>query len=77
MHEEDEEDDEMSVKRRVGTLTNEELGVHSEIAIVRSLHKLISKSEYYSLVNFVADQSIWHCTLQEVKEQLIHSIEND
>lgn len=77
MHEEYEEDDETSLKRRVGTLTNEELGVHSEIAIVRSLHKLISKSEYYSLVNFVADQCIWHCTLQEVKEQLIDSIKND
>lgn len=72
-----EEDDEMDLRRRVWTLTDAELGTSSSNEIVKSLHKLISQSEYFSLKNFISDKQLWDSTLDEVKQQLIDSIEND
>lgn len=72
-----EEDDEIDLRRRVWTLTDAELGTSSSNEIVKSLHKLISQSEYFSLKNFISDKQLWDSTLDEVKQQLIDSIEND
>lgn len=72
-----EENDEINPKRRIWTLTDEELSSKSNNATVKSLHKLIGQSEYFSLKNFISSQGLWDATIEDVKEQLIHSIEND
>ncbi len=74
---ENEENDSVNLKRIIGTMTHEELDVKNCNNVVKSLHKLISNSEYFSLKNFVSDQGLWGATLEEVKKELINSIEND